>query len=124
MDIIISNSDPRPIYEQISSQIRSMIVSGVLKGGDPLPSMRVLAQDLRVSVITTKRAYNDLETEGFISTVAGKGCFVSSVEPEMIREGHLVSIQENIKKAVDEARENAITLEELHDIVDLMYDGD
>ena len=104
MDIVVSNSDPRPIYEQIYSQIRSQIIDGRLKGGEVLPSMRVLAKDLRVSVITTKRAYNDLEAEGFITTVGGKGCYVSSVEPSAIREGHLVSIQENIRKAAEEAK--------------------
>ena len=124
MDIVVSNSDPRPIYEQIYSQIRSQIINGVLKEGELLPSMRVLAKDLRISVITTKRAYNDLEAEGLIITVGGKGCYVSSVEPSVIREGHLVSIQENIRKAADEARENGISREELHVIVDLMYDGD
>ena len=67
---------------------------------------------------------NDLEAEGFITTVGGKGCYVSSVEPSAIREGHLVSIQENIRKAAEEAKQNGITLEELHEIVDLMYDGD
>ena len=124
MDIVVSNSDPRPIYEQIYSQIRSQIINGVLKEGELLPSMRVLAKDLRISVITTKRAYNDLEAEGLITTVGGKGCYVSSVEPSIIREGHLVSIQESIRKAADEARENGISREELHEIVDLMYDGD
>ena len=124
MDIVVSNSDPRPIYEQIYSQIRSQIIDGRLKEGEVLPSMRVLAKDLRVSVITTKRAYNDLEAEGFITTVGGKGCYVSSVAPSAIREGHLVSIQENIRKAAEEAKQNGITLEELHEIVDLMYDGD
>ncbi|MBR6205144.1 MAG: GntR family transcriptional regulator [Candidatus Methanomethylophilaceae archaeon] len=124
MDIVVSNSDPRPIYEQIYSQIRSQIINGVLKEGELLPSMRVLAKDLRISVITTKRAYNDLEAEGLITTVGGKGCYVSSVEPSVIREGHLVSIQESIRKAADEARENGISREELHEIVDLMYDGD
>ena len=124
MDIVVSNSDPRPIYEQIYSQVRSQIINGVLKEGEMLPSMRVLAKDLRISVITTKRAYNDLEAEGLITTVGGKGCYVSSVEPSVIREGHLVSIQESIRKAADEARENGISREELHEIVDLMYDGD
>ncbi len=124
MDIVVSSSDPRPIYEQIYSQIRSQIINGVLKEGELLPSMRVLAKDLRVSVITTKRAYNDLEAEGLITTVGGKGCYVSSVEPAAIREGHLVSIQESIRKAAEEAKQNGITLKELHEIVDLMYDGD
>lgn len=82
MEIVISNSSGRPIYEQIADQVKSQIVSGQLKAGDPLPSMRQLAQSLRISVITTKRAYNDLEAEGFIETVAGKGCYVSAQDPE------------------------------------------
>ena len=78
MNIIISNSSGKPIYEQITSQIKNMIISGQLSAGDPLPSMRALAKELRISVITTKRAYNDLEQEGFIETITGKGSFVAA----------------------------------------------
>ena len=78
MEIIISNSSGKPIYEQITDQVKSQIMSGQLKAGDALPSMRALAQSLRISLITTKRAYNDLEAEGFIETVAGKGSFVAA----------------------------------------------
>ena len=77
MDIIISSSSGKPIYEQISSQIKAMILSGQLREGDSLPSMRLLAKELRISLITTKRAYNDLQQEGFIQTITGKGSFVA-----------------------------------------------
>ena len=89
MEIIISNSSGKPIYEQITDQVKSQIMSGQLKAGDPLPSMRALAQSLRISVITTKRAYNDLEAEGFIETVAGKGSFVAAQDPGLLREANL-----------------------------------
>ena len=78
MNILISNSSPDPIYEQISKQIRAQIISGELREGDPLPSIRSLARELQISVITTKRAYEELEKEGFIDTVGGKGCFVAA----------------------------------------------
>lgn len=78
MDIIISNASGKPIYEQIVSQIKQLILSNALQAGDALPSMRLLAKDLRISVITTKRAYEELEREGFIETIVGKGSFVAS----------------------------------------------
>ena len=86
MDIIISNASGKPIYEQITVQIKSQILSGALTAGDALPSMRTLAKELRISVITTKRAYEDLERDGFIETVAGKGSFVASKNAEFLRE--------------------------------------
>ena len=86
MKIIISNSSDKPIYEQIVAQIKGMIIGEELKGGEALPSMRSLAKDLRISVITTKRAYEELEREGFIETVTGKGSFVAARNMEMIRE--------------------------------------
>ena len=93
MDIIISNSSSQPIYEQISTQIKNQIISEKLTEGDALPSIRSLAKDLRISVITTKRAYDELEQEGFIYTVAGKGCFVAERNVELIREGNLKKIE-------------------------------
>lgn len=93
MDIIISNSSSQPIYEQISTQIKNHIISGKLSEGDALPSIRSLAKDLKISVITTKRAYDELEQEGFIYTVAGKGCFVAEKNMELIREGNLKKIE-------------------------------
>lgn len=98
MDIILSNMSEQPIYEQIYSQIKNSIISGVLKEGDMLPSIRALAKDLRISVITTKRAYDELERDGYIHTVAGKGCYVAKKNMELIREEHLKRIEEYIRE--------------------------
>ncbi len=98
LDIIISNSNNQPIYDQIYSQIKNHIISGKLKEGDALPSIRGLAKDLRISVITTKRAYDELEREGFIYTVAAKGCFVAEKNTELIKEENLKKIEEYMQK--------------------------
>lgn len=124
MEIILSNASNRPIYEQISDQIKNAIIRGELKAGDPLPSMRILAQDLRISVITTKRAYNDLENEGFITTVIGKGCFVSDVDIDILREGNLVEIEKKLQQAIVLAKLSGITSDELKDIIDIYYKGE
>ena len=124
MEIVISNSSGRPIYEQIVEQVKSQIVQGRLKPGDPLPSMRVLAQDLKISVITTKRAYGELEAEGFIETVAGKGCYVSAADPEVLREGNLRAAERHIQRAIDVARGAGISKEELHELIDILFDGE
>ena len=92
MNIIISNSSGKPIYEQITAQIKGMIMNGALKPGDPLPSMRLLAKELRISVITTKRAYEELERDGFISTIVGKGSFVREADREFVREEKLKAV--------------------------------
>ncbi|MFB0919283.1 MAG: GntR family transcriptional regulator [Oscillospiraceae bacterium] len=97
MDVIVSNASGQPIYEQIFSQIKNNIVSGRLQEGDALPSIRTLAKDLRISVITTKRAYDELERAGYIYTVAAKGCFVAEKNMELIREEHLKEIEEHLK---------------------------
>lgn len=122
MDIIISNSSDKPIYEQITSQIKNMILTGVLREGAPLPSMRLLAKELRISVITTKRAYEDLERDGFIETVVGKGSFVAKKNTEFVREEILKAAQEHIKQAVDAAKSGGITAEELHEMLDILYE--
>ncbi len=101
MNIIISNAVNRPIYEQITTQIKGAIVSGELKEGDALPSIRALAKDLRISVITTKRAYDDLERDGYIYTVAGKGCFVAEKNLELVREGHLREMEDHLRRAAE-----------------------
>lgn len=124
MEIVISNSDGRPIYEQITDQVRGQIVSGQLRAGEPLPSMRALAQSLRVSVITTKRAYNDLEAEGFIVTVAGKGCFVAAQDPALLRESSLREAESHIRDAVAVAKRSGLTKDELREILDIEYDGE
>lgn len=122
MDIIISNSSGKPIYEQITSQIKEMIMNGTLKEGDPLPSMRNLAQQLRISIITTKRAYEELEREGFIDTFTGKGSFVSRQDQEFLREEGLRQIEQNLTLAVEKAKQCGVQLEELKDILTMLYE--
>ena len=121
MQILINNSDGVPIYEQILRQIKEMILSGELKEGDPLPSMRILAQQLRISVITTKRAYEELEREGFIESFTGKGSFVRSKSSELIREANLKIIDESLAKACESAKKCGISANELKDIIDIIY---
>lgn len=97
MNILISNASNQPIYEQIYTQIKNAIIAGELQEGDALPSIRQLAKDLRISVITTKRAYEELERDGFIDTVAAKGCFVAAKNIEMLREEKLREIEEHMR---------------------------
>ena len=100
MDIIISNSSDKPIYEQITTQMKNLIMSGQLKEGMPLPSMRTLAKELRISVITTTRAYDELERDGFIYRVPGKGCYVAEKNMELVREEHLKRIEQHMREIV------------------------
>lgn len=123
MNIIITNSGGVPIYEQIASQIKGLILSGELKEGDPLPSMRALAQDLRVSIITTKRSYEILETEGLIESYTGRGSFVSAQNPELLREQNLRSIEEKLAEAVEIAKRSGVDRAELMEILGMLYDG-
>ncbi len=122
MDIIISNSSGKPIYEQITSQIKNMIMSGELREGDALPSMRLLAKELHISVITTKRAYEDLERDGFITTVVGKGSYVAGANCEVLKEEQFRIIEGYLQKAVDTARGSGITLEEMTDVLRMLYE--
>ena len=122
MDIIISNSNGKPIYEQITSQIKSLIMNGELKEGDALPSMRLLAKELHISVITTKRAYKELERDGFISTVVGKGSFVAGSNHEILKEEQFRLVEEYLQKAVDIARGSGISMEEMEDIIRMLYE--
>ena len=122
MDIIISNSSGKPIYEQITSQIKEMIMNGTLKEGDSLPSMRNLAQQLRISIITTKRAYEELERDGFIDTFTGKGSFVSRQDQEFLREEGLRQIEQNLTIAVEKAKQCGVQLNELQDILKMLYE--
>lgn len=121
MEIILSNSSSRPIYEQISSQIKEMIMKGILKGGDPMPSMRKLAKDLHVSVITTQRAYDDLVRDGFIITIPAKGTFVSNQNQDFIREENLRRIEKLLIEAILMGKENGIELEEMKQTLELLY---
>ena len=123
MEIIISNSSASPIYEQIAQQIKSAILSGELSEGEMLPSIRALANDLRISVITTKRAYADLEEAGFVSTVQGKGTFVAGGNLELLREESLRAIEGRLTKIVSDATAAGISKSELHDMVDLLMEN-
>lgn len=122
MNINISNSSGQPIYEQIVQQIKSLIILGKLNEGDPLPSMRLLAKELRISVITTKRAYEELEREGFIVSLTGKGSFVAEKNKEFIREAHLKKIEEKFEEILDDAKLCGIDLAELMEILRIQYE--
>lgn len=113
MDIIISNTSGAPIYEQIEVQIREMILRGELKAGDALPSMRTLAKDLRISMITTKRAYEELERDGFIESFTGRGSFVKAQNKELLRERVLAETEEYFAKAIQKALDAGLTKEEM-----------
>ena len=121
MDIILRSSSSKPIYEQIAAQIKAQIISGALTQGEMLPSMRQLARDLRISVITTKRAYEELEQAGFIETVAGKGCFVAGASPEAFREEHLELLREHLRAAAETAHTGNISLEEAVRLLEELY---
>lgn len=123
MDIIISNSSTSPIYEQISRQIKDQILQGELKAGDALPSMRMLAKELRISLITTKRAYEDLEKDGFLETVPGKGCFVSEKNMEFLREEQLRQVEARLQEAVNAAIPCGLGLEELKEMLEALWEG-
>ncbi len=123
MDIIISNSSGEPIYQQISSQIKALIMNGTLKEGDALPSMRALAMDLRISVITTKRAYEELERDGFIESYTGKGSFVRGQNTELLREENLRQTEELLSQACSKAKLCGVGLEELKEILEIVYGG-
>jgi GntR family transcriptional regulator len=121
MKILIANSSRDPIYEQISKQIRSQIIAGDMKEGDPLPSIRNLASELQVSVITTKRAYETLEREGYIDTVTGRGTFVAAQNKELLREIKMKIIEDRIGEAVSDAKLFGISLSELTEMLNLLY---
>lgn len=124
MDIILSNSSGKPIYEQIADQVKEQILAGALSAGDALPSMRVLAKELRISVITTKRAYEELERDGFLDNVPGKGCFVAPQNRELLREAQLRRVEDILAQAVDEARKGGFSLSEMQELLTLLYQGD
>ena len=122
MDLIISNASGKPIYEQICTQIKNAILSGELSPGDALPSIRALAKDLRISVITTTRAYDELERDGFIDRVPGKGCYVAEKNLELVREAHLKQIEDHMNAVVDLAAGCSLTEEEAVEMLRLMWD--
>ena len=121
MHIIIRNSSGTPIYEQIVAQIKDAILTGGLAPGEALPSMRLLAKELKISVITTKRAYEELERDGFLENVPGKGCFVAPQNRELLREAQLRRVEEKLTQAIEEARRGAVSLEELKEMLTELY---
>ncbi len=120
----MSTSGGKPIYEQITDQIKAAILDGEINPGDPLPGMRTLAKDLGISVITTKRAYFELENEGFITTVVGKGCFVSELDPAAVRECGIRKIDAKLDEIIMLARTNKVSLEELGQMLSEKYGVD
>ncbi len=122
MEIIISNSSDKPIYEQVSSQIKNKIMNGTLEAGEMLPSMRALAKDLHISVITVQRAYEDLTRDGFIETVSGKGSFVASQNKEFIQEEQLRKAEELLQQVADIGRSHGISYEQMANILKILYE--
>ena len=123
MEIYLSNAGQEPIYAQITRQIKQQILSGQLRAGEPLPSIRLLAKELRLSVITTKRAYEELEADGFIVTQAGRGSFVAAQNPALLREEHLKKMESCLQNAVDAARLGGISCEEACETLRLLWEG-
>ena len=122
MEIIIRNTANQPIYEQIYTQLKAQIIAGALTPGEALPSIRALAKDLKISVITTKRAYDELEAEGFLYTVAGKGCFVAEKNLELIREHQLKELEDHLSAAAELARSCGLTVEELMEMLRVLLE--
>lgn len=123
MNIIISNSSHEPIYEQIAKQIKNIIMRGELNEGDMLPSIRNLAKELEISVITAKRAYNELERDGYISSVPGKGSFVAAQNKELLKEIRMKVVEEKLAEAVDAAKSIELAYEELEEMLKIFYEG-
>lgn len=125
MRIVLSNASPDPIYEQIVRQVRAQILSSELSEGELLPSIRALARDLQISVITTKRAYEELEREGLLNTVGGKGTFVASQNQEFLREKKVKAVEEKLAEAVEQAQVLGVDYDELAEMLRLLCtDGD
>ena len=124
MNVIVSNASDRPIYEQIYTQIKGAILRGECREGDPLPSIRALAKELRISVITTKRAYDDLERDGFIYSVQGKGSCVAVKNRELLREEYLRQAEGKLSEAISLARSGGVTDEELSEMFSYLLKGE
>lgn len=124
MRILISNSSPDPIYEQIVRQIKAQIISGELPEGAPLPSIRKLAHELQISVITTKRAYEELDKEGLLDMVGGKGTFVASQNQEFMREKRMKLVEAKLSEALDDARMLGVSYEELGEMLRLLWENE
>jgi GntR family transcriptional regulator len=121
MELVIRNTGDVPIYEQIVRQVKALVLQGELKAGDALPSMRLLAKDLRISVITTKRAYEELERDGFLTTVPGKGCFVAPQDPGLAREDACRRMEERLAEAVTIGKTAGLSLQEIIEALEILY---
>ena len=124
MNLIISNASGKPIYEQIYTQVKNCIISGELSPGDALPSIRALAKDLRISVITTTRAYDELERDGFIDRVPGKGCYVAEKNLELVREAHLKQIEDHMSEIVSLAAGCSLSEEDTVQMLRLIWENE
>ena len=122
MNLILSNASGAPIYEQIYTQLKAAILTGELQEGEALPSIRQLAKDLRISVITTKRAYADLEELGFVVTVQGKGTFIAAGNQDLLREERVRHVEESLERAIADARPLGLTPDDLHEMLDLLLE--
>ena len=122
MELIIRNTTGQPIYDQIASQLKAQIIAGKLKPGEPLPSIRALAKDLKISVITTKRAYDELEAAGFVNTVAGKGCFVAEKNLDRIREGRARDMEASLNAAIRAAKEGGMSYEDFRETARILWE--
>ncbi|MEC5423002.1 GntR family transcriptional regulator [Virgibacillus sp. C22-A2] len=124
MNILIASTSKEPLFQQIKEQIKQHIFSGELKEGDALPSMRVLAKDLKVSVITTKRAYEDLEHEGYLLSAVGKGTFVAGQQPHVLREWQVRELENDLEKVVQEGKRLGLAKSDLIELIDIYYEED
>jgi len=124
LNILISSNSKEPLFQQIKEQIKEQIFSGELKEGDALPSMRVLAKELKVSVITTKRAYEDLEQEGFVISAVGKGTFVAGQQPQVLKEWQVRELENDLEKVVESSKRIGLTKEEFFELIDIYYEED
>lgn len=122
MEIVLSNSSDKPIYEQIAAQIRDAVAAGELAAGEQLPSIRALAAQLRISAITTKRAYQDLEAQGYVTTIPGKGCFVADQNLDLLREERLRRVEASLARAVCDARACGLSDDELREMLDIQLE--
>lgn len=122
MEIVLSNSSDKPIYEQIAAQIRDAVAAGELAAGEQLPSIRALAAQLRISAITTKRAYQDLEAQGYVTTIPGKGCFVAEQNLDLLREERLRRVEASLARAVCDARVCGLSDDELREMLDIQLE--
>ena len=124
MEVIISTSSDKPIYEQITSQIKELIMTGKLQTGDAMPSMRTFAKSLHVSVITVQRAYEDLQRDGFIESGVGRGSFVSARNKDVIQEEQQRKLETLLLEVTEIARQNGVSSERLKSLIDIFYEGD